>query len=153
MYHVLSITRKLIAKFLGYSCFSDLILETKMAEKKENVQSFIEAVRSKIRPMHDEDILQLTAFAQEKSKKSKEYSTLQAWDIAYWRQQQCQELLTSLKVDQANISRYFSYDNVLKGVFRFVEHLFGVQFRIDESFGDEYKWHPDVQVYQCIENG
>ncbi|UJR33316.1 hypothetical protein I4U23_020766 [Adineta vaga] len=145
--------RKLIAKFLGYSCFADIILQSKMARTKEIVQDFIESTRSKLKPIHDENIRELTAYAQEKSKKSNEYEKLQAWDVAYWRHRQLQDLYSSLKIDPLQISRHFSYDHVLNGLFQFVEVLFGVKFELENNFDEQYKWHPDVQVYRCIENG
>jgi Zn-dependent oligopeptidase len=107
--------RKLISKFLGYSCFADIILQ--------------------------------------KSNKPKEYEQLQAWDIAYWRHRQCQDLYSSLKIDPLQISRHFSYDHVLKGLFNFVELLFGIKFELENNFDEQYKWHTDVQIYRCIENG
>lgn len=146
-------TRKLIAKFLGYTSYADLVLQSKMARTKENVQSFIEAVRSQVRPIYDEEIRQLTAYAQEKSSDPNEYQKLQAWDVSYWRHRQYQDLVKSLNVDAAQINRHFSYERVLKGLFGFVDYLFGVQFEVDNTVDEEYKWHPDVQVYRCIENG
>ena len=124
-----------------------------MARTKETVQDFIESTRSKLKPIHDENIRELTAYAQEKSKKPKEYEQLQAWDVAYWRQRQLQDLSSSLKVDSSQISRHFSYDRVLNGLFEFVETLFGVKFQLETNFDDQYKWHPDVQVYRCVEHG
>jgi Zn-dependent oligopeptidase len=124
-----------------------------MARTKETVQEFIETTRSKLKPIHDENIRQITAYAQEKSDKPKEYEQLQAWDIAYWRHRQCQDLYSSLKIDPLQISRHFSYEHVLKGLFQFVESLFGIQFELENNFDEQYKWHTDVQVYRCIENG
>ena len=124
-----------------------------MARTKENVQNFIESTRSKLKPIHDEEIRQLTGYAQEKSNNSKEYETLQAWDIAYWRHRQCQDLYSSLKIDPLKISRHFSYEHVLQGLFQFVDFLFGVKFELQNDFDEQYKWHNDVKVYQCIENG
>jgi Zn-dependent oligopeptidase len=145
--------RKFIAKFLGYSCFADIVLQSKMARTKETVQDFIETTRSKLKPIHDEDIRQLTVYAQEKSNKPKDYGQLQAWDIAYWRHRQSQDLYSSLKIDPLQISRHFSYEHVLKGLFHFVEFLFGVKFELEKDFDEQYKWHTDVQVYKCTENG
>ncbi|CAM4869917.1 unnamed protein product [Rotaria socialis] len=145
--------RKTIAKYLGYSSFADIILLSKMARTKETVQDFIETTRSKLKPIHDENIRQLTSYAQEKAKKPKEYEQLQSWDIAYWRQRQCQDLYSSLKIDSLHISRHFSYDNVLQGLFNFVEFLFGVKFQPESNFDEQNKWHNDVQVYKCTENG
>ncbi|CAF0844284.1 unnamed protein product [Rotaria sordida] len=145
--------RKSLAKFLGYSCFADIVLQSKMARKKETVQEFIETTRSKLKPIHDEDIRQLTAYAQEKSNKPKEYEQLQAWDVAYWRHKQCRDLYSSLKIDPLQISRHFSYEHVLQGLFNFVEFLFGVKFELENNFDEQYKWHTDVQVYRCTENG
>ena len=124
-----------------------------MARTKETVQDFIETTRSKLKPIHDENITQLTAYAQEKSKNPTEYKQLQAWDVAYWRQRQCRDLYSSLKIDPLQISRHFSYDRVLTGLFQFVEVLFGVKFEPESNFDEEHKWHPDVQVYRCVENG
>jgi Zn-dependent oligopeptidase len=124
-----------------------------MARTKETVQDFIESTRSKLKPINDESIRQLTAYAQEKSNKSKDYEQLQAWDIAYWRHRQSQDLYASLKIDPLQISRHFSYEHVLNGLFNFVEFLFGVKFELENNFDEQYKWHNDVQVYRCIENG
>ncbi|CAF4332613.1 unnamed protein product [Rotaria sp. Silwood2] len=135
--------RKSIAKFLGYPCFADIVLESKMARKKETVQEFIETTRSKLKPIHDENIRQLTAYAQEKSNKPKEYEKLQSWDVAYWRHKQCQDLYSSLKIDPLQISRHFSYEHVLQGLFNFVEFLFDVKFELENNFDEQYKWHTD----------
>lgn len=143
----------MIAKSLGYSCFADLVLQSKMAHTKETVQDFIETTRAQLKPVHDENIRELTAYAQEKSKKPKEYEKLQAWDVAYWRHRQCQDLYSSLKTDSLQISRHFSYENVLKGLFNFVEFLVGVKFEPENNFDEQSKWHTDVQVYKCTENG
>lgn len=124
-----------------------------MARTKESVQEFIEATRAKLRPIHDENIRQLTAYAQQNSKKPKEYEQLQAWDVAFWRYKQYQDLYSSLKIDSLQISRHFSYERVLKGVFNFVELLFGVKFEQESNFDEQFKWHTDVQVYRCTENG
>ena len=124
-----------------------------MARTKENVQDFIETVRSEIKPVHDENIQQLTAYAQERSKQPKEYEQLQSYDVAYWRQRQVQDLQSALKIDASQISRHFTYEHVLQGLFRFTEHLFGVQFVLDNEFDDEFKWHPDAKAYRCVENG
>src|ERR1700722_6991398 len=124
-----------------------------MAHNKEAVQNFIETIRSNLRPIHDEDIRELTAYAQMKSNKPQEYEQLKAWDIAYWRNKQCQELYSSLKIDNLHLSRHFSYENVLQGLFNFVEFLFGIKFEFDKNFDEQFKWHPDVQVYRCSENG
>lgn len=124
-----------------------------MARTKETVQGFIESTRSKLKPIHDESIRELTAYAQEKSNKPKEYEQLQAWDVAYWRHRQCQDLYSSLKIDPLQISRHFSYEHVLKGLFQFVENLLGVKFELENNFDEQYIWHNDVQVYRCVENG
>lgn len=150
---MLFLNRKTIAKFLGYSCFSDMILPSKMAQTKETVQDFIETTRSKLKPIHDENIRELTAYAQEQSKKPNEYEKLQSWDIGYWRNRKFQDYYSSLKIDSLQISRHFSYDHVLQGLFNFVEFLFGVKFQPENNFEEQYKWHNDVQVYKCTENG
>ena len=124
-----------------------------MARTKETVQSFIETVRGQLKPIYDEEIRQLTAYAQEKSADPKEYQQLQSWDVLYWRHRQFQDLNKSLNIDWTQISRHFSYEKVRNGLFRFVDDLFGVRFELDESVDDEHKWHPDVQVYRCVENG
>jgi oligopeptidase A len=147
-----NLSRKLVAKFIGYPCFADLVLESKMARTKENVQNFIETIRSNIKPIHDEDMRQLTAYAQEKSSNSKEYTQLQAWDVSYWRHRQYQDLSSSLKIDPSHITRHFPYERVLSGLFQFIEHLVGVRFELDNTVDNDYKWHSDVQVYRCIEN-
>jgi oligopeptidase A len=124
-----------------------------MAGTKKTVQNFIETIRSQLKPIHDENIRQLTSYAQERSKKPKDYDQLQAWDVPYWRHRQCQDLYSSLKIDPLQISRHFSYEHVLSGLFHLVETLFGVTFELENHFEEQYKWHPDVQVYKCIENG
>ncbi|CAF0834031.1 unnamed protein product [Didymodactylos carnosus] len=145
--------RRQISKCLGYSCYSDMILQSNMARTKENVQDFIETVRSKLKPVHDEEIRQLTNYAQSKSNKAtaKDLNQLKMYDIAYWRQRQCQEQYLS-SVDQLTISRHFSYEHVLKGLFTFVKHLFDVDFELTNDIIDENKWHPSVQVFKCLEN-
>ena len=78
--------REQLAEILGYSCFSKLILEERMAKTPENVQRFEEDLALKLLPKAREELNELIKLKREHV--GDENAEMMPWDKAYYGQMQ-----------------------------------------------------------------
>ena len=126
------------ARLLGYKSHSHFVLEERMAQTPEKVQSFLNDLLSKAKPAAEKEFAQLTAFAKELDG----IDHLEKWDGAYYSEKLKQKLFN---LDDEILKPYFKLENVLKGAFTIAEKLFGITF--NEVFDIE-KYHDDVQTFE-----
>ncbi|WP_396156712.1 M3 family metallopeptidase [Flavobacterium sp.] len=126
------------ARLLGYKSHSHFVLEERMAQTPEKVQSFLNDLLSKAKPAAEKEFAQLTAFAKELDG----IDHLEKWDGAYYSEKLKQKLFN---LDDEILKPYFKLENVLKGAFTIAEKLFGITF--NEVFDIE-KYHEDVQTFE-----
>ncbi|TBX67658.1 M3 family peptidase [Flavobacterium silvisoli] len=129
------------AKLLGYSSHSHFVLEERMAQTPEKVESFLHDLLAKAKPAAQREFAQLTAFAKELDG----LETLEKWDGAYYSEKLKQKLFS---LDDEILKPYFKLENVLNGAFTVAEKLFGITFK--EVF-DINKYHPDVQTFEVVD--
>ena len=128
------------ANLLGYQSHSHFVLEERMAQNPEKVQSFLNDLLEKAKPAAAKEFAQLTAFAKELD----EIDQLEKWDGPYYSEKLKQKLFN---LDDELLKPYFKLENVLKGAFTIAEKLFGITFK--EIFDIE-KYHADVQTFEVI---
>jgi oligopeptidase A len=128
------------ARLLGYQCFAELSLVPKMAESPKQVLDFLDDLAKRALPFARADYAELQAFAR----RELGLDPLQAQDIAF-----ASEKLRARRYDFSDqeVKQYFPEHNVLEGVFRVVETLYGV--RIFPDSGEV--WHPDVRFYRIAD--
>jgi len=122
------------ANILGFSRFSELSLESKNARTPEDVTNFLGDLAEKSMEQGKAEVLRLKELAG---------FELEAFDTAYYA-----EKLRRIECDydEQEYRPYFELNSVLKGLFDFVEKLFGVAFRkVDVPV-----WHESVTVYDLL---
>jgi peptidyl-dipeptidase Dcp len=129
------------ANLLGYESHSHFVLEERMAQNPNNVQSFLNDLLEKAKPAASKEFAQLTAFAKELDG----IDQLEKWDGAYYSEKLKQKLFN---LDDEVLKPYFKLENVLNGAFTIAEKLFGITFK--EVF-DIDKYHEEVQTFEVLD--
>jgi peptidyl-dipeptidase Dcp len=126
------------AVLLGYKTHAHFVLEERMAETPGKVHEFLNELLEKAKPAAEREFKQLEGFAKELDGVDK----LQKWDGAYYSEKLKQKLFD---LDDEKLKPYFQLENVIAGVFKVAEKLFGLQFK--EVF-DIDKYHEEVKTYR-----
>ena len=126
------------ANILGYETHADFTLEQRMALKADNVFNLLDDLKSKAFPAAKEHIAEVKEFA----KKLDGIEELQSWDYAFYFEKLKKE---KYSIDDEMLKPYFKLENVLDGVFKVANKLFGLTF---EERKDIPKYHEDVITYE-----
>ncbi len=126
------------AKLLGYDSHASYVLEERMAKKAQTVHLFLGELASASRPRAREEFDALAAYKE----KTTGEKTLHPWDIAYFTEKLRKE---KYDFDEEEVRKYFSVENVLRGVFDHVERLYGATAHPRH---DIPVYHEDVVVYE-----
>ncbi|SRX73528.1 M3 family metallopeptidase [Aequorivita antarctica] len=126
------------ANLLGYKSHAHFVLEERMAETPEKVKSFLNELLEKAKPAAQKEFNELTAFAKELDG----VDHLEKWDGAYYSEKLKQKLFN---LDDEKLKPYFELKNVINGVFKVAEKLYGLHF---EEVQDIDKYHTDVKTYE-----
>lgn len=129
------------AQLLSYESHAHFVLEERMAQTPEKVQSFLNDLLAKAKPAAEKEFAELTAFAKELDG----LESLEKWDGAYYSEKLKQKLFS---LDDEILKPYFQLENVLNGAFTVAEKLFGITFK--EVF-DIDKYHADVQTFEVVD--
>lgn len=132
------------AKLLGYNTHADFVLEERMASKPSNVTSFLNNLLDHALPAAKEEMEELRAYA----KKLGLEDELQKWDYAFYAEKLKME---KYQVDDEMLKPYFKLENVVEGVFKVAQKLYGLTFK---KRTDIPVYHPDVTAFEVLnENG
>ena len=126
------------AILLGYKSHAHFVLEERMAETPQKVQSFLKELLEKAKPAARREFKELEAFA----KKLDGIDQLQKWDGAYYAEKLKQKLFN---LDDEKLKPYFELKKVIGGVFTVAQKLYGLQF---EEVVNIDKYHADVKAYR-----
>lgn len=125
------------AQLLGYATYAHFVLEERMAESPEKVETFLNDLLEKSRPGADAEFKELEAFARELDA----IDRLEKWDAAYYSEKLKHK---RFELDDELLKPYFELNQVLSGAFSVAEKLFGLKFQ--EVF-DVDKYHQEVKTY------
>ncbi|NQW36470.1 MAG: M3 family metallopeptidase [Flavobacteriales bacterium] len=128
------------AKLLGYNTHADFVLEERMAKNPTTVLDFLNNILSKAKPAADKEFEQLKQLA-----KADGVSDFQKWDSAFYS-----EILKkqTLDLDEEQLKPYFKLENVLDGVFKVAQKLYGLSFEAVDNI-DVY--HNDVKTFKVTD--
>ena len=126
------------AVLLGYKTHAHFVLEERMAETPEKVYEFLNELLEKAKPAAEREFKQLEDFAKELD----DIDQLQKWDASYYSEKLKQKLF---ELDDEKLKPYFKLENVIAGVFKVAEKLFGLKF---EEVFDIDIYHDEVKTYQ-----
>ena len=129
------------ANLLGYGTHAHFVLEERMAETPEKVHSFLNELLEKAKPAAEREFIQLEDFAKELDG----IDQLQKWDGSYYSEKLKQKLFS---LDDEQLKPYFKLENVIAGVFKVAEKLFGLHF---EEVSDIDKYHEEVKTYRVYD--
>lgn len=126
------------AVLLGYSSFSDFVLEERMAKSGPEVMEFLHNLLGKAKPKAQEEVAELEAFA----KSLDDMDMLQKWDFGYYSEKLKKQ---KFEVDDELLRPYFKLENVIEGVFSTASKLYGIQFLVNKEIP---VYHPEVTAYE-----
>ncbi len=135
--------RSEIARLLGYPTYASYVLEERMAATSMQVRHFLDDLLDRALPKAKEEVEEIKEFMKELGQDH----TLERWDWAYYS-----EKLRKKKydLDDEVIKPYFKLENVIEGVFKTAEKLYGLSFvRNNEA----PVYHEDVEVYEVWNEG
>ncbi|MEH8261063.1 oligopeptidase A [Aeromonas veronii] len=133
--------RRELAQLLGFANYAELSLATKMADKTEQVVSFLTDLAAKSLPQGKAELEEIRAFAAEQHGQSE----LAAWDLAYYAEKLKQH---KFSISDEQLRPYFPASKVVKGLFEVVKRVFGMKVR--ERLGID-TWHSDVRFYDIFD--
>ena len=130
-----------IANLLGYECYADYVLDNRMAEKTETVNSFLAELLSQTKEYADKDYQTINEYAHSLGFEG----DIQPWDWSYYSEKYKNE---KYSVSDEMVKPYLELENVKQAVFMLAEKLYGLQFKPAEGVA---KYHEDVTVYEVSE--
>jgi oligopeptidase A len=122
------------ADLLGYRCWADVSLASKMAPSVDAVEQLLEDLRAPAFSAAQAELSDLQALAGD---------VLQPWDVSYWAEKRRQQ---RFDLDSEALRPYFPLPQVLDGLFGLCQRLFGI--RITAADGEAPLWHEDVRFFR-----
>lgn len=132
--------RKEEAQLLGFDCYAEVSLATKMAATPKQVLDFLGELAIKARPYAERDLQELRQFTADKLG----LKNLESWDLAYASEKL---RLERYAFSDQEVKQYFPETKVLPGMFKLVEYLYGVTIVPAEASASIQLWHPDVKFF------
>ena len=126
------------AQILGYDNYADFILEKRMAKDRKTVMNFLDDLYENSYEIAKQEVEDLRKFAKE----SDGVDDFRTWDVAYYTEKLKKQLFD---LDEDALRPYFKSENVVNGVFKIAERLYGLTF---EQLYDVQTYHADVKVYE-----
>lgn len=135
--------RQAAAKLLGFNSHAEVSLSTKMADSPAGVLAFLRDLAEKAVPQAKREFDELKTFAHDELG----LDDLQPWDLSYASEKLKEQ---QYSVSQEELKPYFPVPRVIDGLFETTRRLFNISF---ERVNDFETYHPDVQLYNVLENG
>lgn len=132
-----------LAQVLGYRSYAEYLLEDRMPKTPERVWEFEQELRDAIQKkaeLEQQELLDLKT----------EMTGEPATEINYWELHYYENLLQKKQyaLDDQLISEYFELDNVIQGLFKITQTIYGLEFR---EINNPSTWHPDVTMYEVYD--
>ena len=131
------------AQLLGYDSHAAFVLEERMAKDESTVRHFLNDLRDKAYPKAEKEWEDIKVFGQQELR----YKTVEKWDTAYISEKIKQ---ARFSFNEEELKPYFALPKVTAGLFKIVERLYGLSFKLRE---DIPVYHPDVQAYKVTKDG
>jgi oligopeptidase A len=132
-----------LATLLGFDCYAEVSLATKMAESPDRVVQFLKELSDKSKEQASAEWKALNDFAKSEYGADK----INAWDVAYYSEKL---RLARYSVSQEDIRPYLPAPLALKGLFEVCRRLYELEMTEVKTF-DSY--HDDVQLYELKQDG
>ena len=133
------VLRDSIASKLGYQTYADFATETRMVKNGTAAIQFLQTLKDGLQPKYDAELKEFRALKTAETGDTN--AVINSWD---WRYFANQLKKTKYNVDAEQLRVYFPYQNVLDGMFKIYQRIFGLKFERVEA---PYKWVDDLQLY------
>ncbi len=130
-------------QLLGFKNYAEYSLYTKMAKTPEQVVEFLLDLAKKARPLAEQELAELKAFAQQTAG----LTQLEMWDVPYFSEKL---RLHNYALSQESLRPYFPLNKVLEGLFAVLQRLYQIQFKTITD-GSIETWHSDVKVIEITD--
>ena len=131
------------AQLLGYDSHAAFVLEERMAKDESIVCHFLNDLRDKAYPKAEKEWEEIKVFGQQELG----FKKVEKWDTAYISEKIKQ---ARFSFNEEELKPYFALPKVTAGLFKIVERLYGLSFKLRE---DIPVYHPDVQAYEVTKDG
>jgi oligopeptidase A len=128
------------AKLLGYGSYADVSLATKMAASPREVLDFLEDLARRAKPFAERDMQELREFARAEMN----LADVRAADVSYVSEKLRQKRYS---FSDQEVKQYFPEEEVIAGMFRVVETIYGVRIRAAEA----EIYHPSVRFFEITD--
>ncbi|MFC5742264.1 M3 family metallopeptidase [Dyella tabacisoli] len=125
------------AQLLGFANAAEESLVTKMANSSQEVLQFLRDLAARAKPVAQQDLATLRAFASQELK----LDNLESWDVAYVSEKLRQQRYA---LDEEQLKPYFPLPAVIDGLFELTQKLYGITLALRDGVD---VWHPDVHYY------
>ncbi len=129
------------AHILGYKNFRDMRNETMSCPSAADALTFLEKLSKKGKPYAEKELKELQEFA-----KTKNIHKIESYDTAYLSNLLKKEILN---FDSEQFRPYFEKNNVVEGLFVFLQKLFNINFK---EVTNTPLWHENVKCYDLLDN-
>ncbi len=130
------------AKLLGFTSYAHYALETRDANKEDDVITFLNDLADAALPQAKNELAELKAFAE----KTAGIKDLAGYDVGYYSEKLKKE---KFDFDDTMTKPYFQQEKVLKGLLDIVSELFAVTFKA----ADVPTWHACVKPFDIFDKG
>ncbi len=128
------------ARLLGFAAYAEVSLATKMAASPDEVLEFLQDLAARARPFAERDMGELRRFARDELG----IAEVRAWDTAYVSEKLRQRRYA---FSDQEVKQYFPEEEVLAGMFRVVETIYGLKV----SRAEAESYHPSVRFFEVAD--
>lgn len=128
------------AQLLGYSTHAHFVLERRMAESPEKVQSFLQDLLRYIQPAAQRELTEMREFARTNEK----LNDLEPWDVPFLSERMKK---ARFNLDPDLLKPYFPLETVLTGLFEHAHRLYGLRFVESKQYP---VYHNEVRVFEVV---
>lgn len=130
-----------IANLLGYETYADYVLEERMAESADNVNTFLAQLLDATKSYADKDYNTINEYAKSQGLEG----DVMPWDFGYYSEKYKNG---KYALSDEMVKPYLQLENVKKGVFLLATKLYGLEFKENKQIP---VYHKDVTAYEVYD--
>jgi len=134
-----------VAVTLGYGCYADMSMTTKMAGSVENVKAMIATMHGRARTAQEIELASLQEYAETRGFDD----SIREFDVTFFRRKQ---IRTLFNIEEEAMRDYFPLPHILRSLFQLMAEHYNLVFKLIEPEGPEKPWSEEVSVYEVSDN-
>lgn len=140
------VERQKKAKLLGFTSYASYQTASRMVKDPKTVWTFENNLMAKVREKTQKDLQELL---EEKRKylNDRSVNVIEPWEAAFYNNML---MVNKYSVDQEKVKEYLALDNLMDGLFKITQQLFGIEYVEVENAS---VWHEDVRTFDVQQDG